>query len=299
MVQRCGSPSLRARRADLRRPRTGVAHAGVALVALAFNLAAAAGGETWHGRPRLAAADAEAAVRVLENPGFVVGYSEERRQPLWVAYRAETLKGTAVLPPRPRFEADPRTAARVGADDYRGSGYTRGHLAPNYLVGKLYGAEAQRASFLMSNIAPQSARLNALVWQRLEEAESDRVAPRAVQLWVVVGPLFGARPERLGSGIAIPEAFFRVWLDVEEGRPRALAFIVPQDVCGTEPLSRFLTSVDEVERRAGLDLFHELEDTLEAALEASATTGGWRPQAWDRRPPRYAGNFDLSRCPAH
>jgi endonuclease G, mitochondrial len=280
----------------LSRARAGRWCAGAALPVLLWCLAAGAQGETWQGLPRTTDAD-PGPVQVLENPGFVVGYSEQRRQPLWVAYRAETLKGTAALPPRPRFEADPRIAAGVGYRDYGGTGYTRGHLAPNYLIGKLYGAAAQRATFLMSNIAPQKPRLNALVWQRLEEAESDAVAPRAVQLWVVVGPLFGAQPLVLGTtGIAVPEAFFRVWLDVEEGRPRALAFIVPQDVCGTEPLSRFLVSVDEVERRAGLDLFHELDDALEMALEQARETAGWRLHAWERRAPRYADRFDLSRC---
>lgn len=247
--------------------------------------------DTYAGEPLTAAP-----VQVLRNPGFLVGYSAERRQPLWVAYRAESLKGRRLGKRPERFEPDPRVASPVTDADYRGSGYTRGHLAPNYLIGKLYGRAAQHATFLLTNIAPQRRRLNELAWQRLEEAEADVVAPYAVQLWVVAGPVFGAAPRALKSGIAVPEAFFRAWLDVDDGAPRVLAFIVPQAVCGTEPLSQFLATVDDVERRTGLDLFHELADALEAPLERVLEPRPWRLQRFEHRPPRYAEKFEDLDC---
>jgi len=246
--------------------------------------------ETWGGLPR------GQDVQVLRNPGFVVGYSDALRQALWVGYRAETLKGTPPLPRRPSFETDARTRARVAHRDYTRSGYTRGHLAPNFAIGKLYGPAAQRATFLMSNIAPQKRRLNELVWQRLEEAEADVVAPAAIQLCVLAGPLFGAQPARLKSGVAVPEAFYRIWLDLEQGQPRALAFVVPQDVCGTEPLSRYVASIDEIERRSGLDFFADVADALEAALERAAEPAPWRLERFERRAPRYAAHFKAVQC---
>lgn len=265
----------------------------MSLVALLFAVAAvpaAAAGETWGGRP------AGPAVQVLENPGFLVGYSEARRQPLWVAYRAESLKGRRLGKRPERFEPDPRVAGAVTDDDYRGSGYSRGHLAPNYLIGKLYGRAAQHATFLLTNVAPQRRQLNELAWQRLEEAEADVVAPYAVQLWVIAGPVFGTAPPRLKSGIPVPEAFFRVWLDVDDGMPRMLAFVMPQTVCGTEPLSEFLVSVDEVERRTGLDLFHEIADALETSLEREVAPAPWRLARFERRAPRYAEKFENLDC---
>jgi len=263
-------------------------------LSLAAIATAAASEETFAGQPRSVGAGA---VQLLRNPGFLVGYSEPRRQALWVAFRATSLKGSQRLAARPRFEIDERTLTRVSTFDYNGSRYDRGHLAPNYLIGKLYGREAQRATFLMSNIAPQRARLNGLVWQRLEEAEADEVAPRAGELWVVAGPVFGAQPRTLKSGIPVPEAFYRIWLDERgAGAPAVLGFIVPQRVCGTEPLSAYLTSVDEIERRTGLDFFHELEDAQEAVLESGRATAGWRLAHFDRLAPRYGDRFDLEQC---
>jgi endonuclease G len=265
-------------------------------------VAALLGMTSWNacadGRELFAGAPAgTTAVQVLRNPGFLVGYSAQHRQPLWVAYRAESLKGRRPYKRDDRFEPDPRVAEPVKHWDYKGSGYTRGHLAPAYLIGRLYGRAAQSATFLMSNISPQKDRLNQMVWQRLEQAESDTVAPGAVELWVVTGPVFDPRRTLKKSGIALPAAFYRVWLDVRDGRPAALAFIVPQDVCGTEPLSHYLASVDEVERRTGLDFFHELADAEEAAFEAGTRVEGWRLDRYDKRPPKYGDTFDLSTCP--
>ncbi|MGQ0585956.1 MAG: DNA/RNA non-specific endonuclease [Gammaproteobacteria bacterium] len=235
-------------------------------------------------------------VKVLQNPGFVVGYSDARRQPLWVTYRAEALKGRPGYRRMNGFEPDPRVPRPVRPQDYTRSGYTRGHLAPAYLIGRLYGRVAQRATHLMSNIAPQKPRLNELLWQRLEEAEGSVVAPGAVELWVATGPVFGGSGALKRSGIALPEAFYRVWLDLRDGQPTALAFLVPQSVCGNEPLSQFLTTIDEVERRAGLDFFHELEDAQEAELERSHSTEGWRLERYDALPARYADKYRAQRC---
>jgi endonuclease G, mitochondrial len=247
------------------------------------------------GVPKAASLGQRWSTHVLRNPGFTVGYSEWRRQALWVAYRASSAHAHRLGPRPDHFSADARVLVQVTSQNYTHSGYDRGHLAPNYIIGKLYGAEAQRATFLMSNISPQSARLNALVWQRLEEAEADDVAPAAHDLWVVTGPLFAADAPALRSGIAVPEAFYRIWIDTTPA-PRLLAFVVPQQVCGTEPLSGYLASVDEIERRTGLDFFAELDDAVEERLEGGVASDGWSLARFDRRAPRYAEHFGRLKC---
>lgn len=209
------------------------------------------------------------AVRRLDNPGFVVGYSATHGSPVWVAYRAEPVTWSG-FNARPAFAPDPRVTRSPAPGSYPGSGYDRGHMAPNYLIANLYGSAAQRASFLLSNIAPQKPRLNQLLWQRLEEVESDYLTTWHKTLWVTVGPIYGPDPVRLGGpdGVDVPKAFFRIWLDLEHGRPRALALRVPQSVRGDERLNRFVVSVDAVEAQTGLDFFPDLPGDVQAQLEA-------------------------------
>src|SRR5688572_12326718 len=93
--------------------------------------------------------------RVLINEGYIVGYSDTLGNPLWAAYRMQDLARLPKPAARPeKFELDRRTAARVSPEDYSGSGYDRGHLAPNFAIATRYGPKAQRETFLMSNITP-------------------------------------------------------------------------------------------------------------------------------------------------
>lgn len=155
-------------------------------------------------------------------------------------------------------------------------------------MGTLYGEEAQQASFSMRNVSPQSRALNTRVWQRLEELEMDEVRrSSSFPLYVLTGPVFGSGPLRLSAGVAIPEAFWRVWLRRQESGWRSLAFIVPQAVQGREDLRQFMVSVDEVEARTRLELFPALEPSQQEELEAQLDWQSWGPPAWWMQEPRY------------
>ena len=244
--------------------------------------------DSFAGLPRPAQFSWLRLTHVIDKPGFVLGYSEARANPLWVAYRLE-FRPHGPIGARPEhFRIDRRTLRRVTPADYRGSGFDRGHLAPNYAMARFFGREAQLASFAMSNIVPQRPALNQKLWQRLEEIEADVYSGSSAALWVVTGPLFDERREWLDGSVEVPDAFFRIWLRRGAGgQPEALAFIVPQAVSGYEPLDRFVVSVDAVEAASGLDFFHRLDEASEAALEAAVNPPAWNLAAHARRPPRY------------
>lgn len=225
-------------------------------------------------------------LRILTNSGFTVGYSELYANPLWVAY---SLSEPRFPPPRSRpdrFSADPRSFRAVDGDAFRGSGYQRGHLAPNYAMYRVHGTEAQQDSFLMTNISPQRPNLNQKLWQRLEEAIMDHLLPGQGDLCVITGPIFEGLPYILPSGVAIPDGFYKIVVSAG-AEPRVLAFAMPQSVNGDEPLDRYLVPVDEIERRTGLDFLSALDDRKEQALEAVVKTDGWGLQKVARLPARF------------
>lgn len=216
------------------------------------------------------------AVRILANHGFTVGYAPARRSAVWVVYRARAI-GERRYRKRPDFAPDPRLADPVSIYAYFGTGFDRGHLAPNYLISNLYGPAAQQDSFLLSNVTPQRPRFNQLLWQRLEEVEADYAAPRSGALRVTVGPVFGPHPQRIDDGPAIAKAFYRLWLDqTASGGLRAIALLVPQSVRGDERLDSFVVSVDRVEAQTGLDFYPNLADAIQVRIEAEAA----KPGAW-------------------
>lgn len=227
---------------------------------------------TWMGIPQ-SGDDPFTWNRVLRNPGFMLGWSDLRGNPLWVTYRLTQPPPEARRLPRPdRFSADWRAFGLIDHDSYTRSGYDRGHLAPNHAMARIYGSDAQWASFRMTNISPQRSALNQGVWQRLEYYELGTLAAQFGEVWVTTGPVFIGERERLPTHplVEIPDAFYKLYAVTDaDGSPLLFAFLIPQQVRGDEPLARFVVSVDEVERLTGLDFFHVLEDPLEDRLEAA------------------------------
>ncbi|MBI2496945.1 MAG: DNA/RNA non-specific endonuclease [Opitutae bacterium] len=213
-------------------------------------------------------------LRVLANTGYVVGYSDLLGDPLWAAYRVRDtdLKDS---PPRPeQFALDPRTVARIDPAVYDRSGYDRGHLAPNYAIATRYGPQAQAETFLMSNVMPQKHGLNAGLWKSLEQKIATSYPGRFGEVWVIAGPVFGPRPDKLRRRVAVPEACYMIIVDESDGRIRAEAFVFPQDPVSTQ-LDTYLTSIDEIERRTGLDFLAGLPDEAESALESRKVERAW------------------------
>ncbi len=215
-----------------------------------------------------------ATVRVLANTGYVVGYSDTLGNPLWAAYRVRDVEPGDALERPGEFAADPRTAARIDPAVYSRSGYDRGHLAPNHVIATRYGRSAQVETFLMSNIIPQLHGLNAGPWKALEQKIASNYPGRFGEVWVLAGPVFGDRPQKLQRRVAVPEACYMIILDESDGRVRAEAFLFPQEPDSPGP-DRYLTSIDEIERRTGLDFLRELADDAEDALEARPTGRAW------------------------
>ncbi|MEQ2008782.1 MAG: DNA/RNA non-specific endonuclease [Limisphaerales bacterium] len=213
-------------------------------------------------------------VIVLTNIGYLSGYCEARRNPAWVSFSVSSIT-VGTLAKRPsKFFTDTRTRSATH-QDFTNSGYDRGHLAPNYAIGTRYGQEAQRETFFMSNISPQSRELNQIWWRALEEKEANDFAVRLERVWVVTGPVFSGAVKKLHGGVDVPTAFYRILLDEENGEPRALAFIAPQTVTGKEPLSQFLSSVREVERQTGLDFYPELPKEMQDSIETVKAQRLW------------------------
>jgi endonuclease G len=208
---------------------------------------------------------------VLRNQAYIVGYSEERRDPLWAAYHVFRATGP-VHEERPRgsFITDTRTQAQVSHHDFTGSGYDRGHMAPNFAIATRFGPAAQLETFLLSNICPQAPALNQKVWEHLEKAEID-YANQLGEVWVMDGPIFddlrGGPTRKLRSGISVPSSFYKIIIENHAGTPRLFCVIMPQTVKGTEMPQQFVTSVRTIEEKTQLEFLWTLDAGTQRALK--------------------------------
>jgi len=210
---------------------------------------------------------------ILHYTGFSLKYSEPFEQAEWVIYavKADRLNGTVKR--TNNFRSDRRIKTGSAAlNDYRRSGFDRGHLAPAAVM--KWSREAMSESFLMSNISPQRPGFNRGIWKNLE-AQVRKWAKDNDELYVVSGPVLREGLPVIGPNeVAVPEFYFKVILDYAEPERKTLGFILPNQASRAD-LSSYAVSIDQVEATTGIDFFPRLPDDLEESLESQSNPGEW------------------------
>ena len=147
-----------------------------------------------------------------------------------------------------------------------------GHLCP---AGDCkWSKEAMRQSFLLTNMCPQNSDLNRGDWEELE-SRCRGWARHYGDIYIAAGPIFyNSDYETIGSGeVGVPDAFFKVVLYYGK-KPKALGFIYPNNG-ESHKIQHYVTTVDDVEEKTGIDFFHNLPDDIEARVESVADINKW------------------------
>ncbi len=202
--------------------------------------------------------------QLVKHEGYVLLYDEYHEQARWVAYMLtrERVHGTVPRKGNDRFLPD--TTVRSGSalpEDYSGSGYDRGHLAP--AADMKWSQRAMRESFLMSNISPQDHAFNEGIWCRAEELVR-RWAEEYDTIYVITGPVLEGELQQFrgrgGNVISIPERFFKVVYDPK--RKQAIGLLM-ENRNVKRPLQSFAVSVEEVKRATGIEFLNENDNENE------------------------------------
>jgi len=214
--------------------------------------------------------------QVVKHRFYSLSYIETHEQAEWVAYtltrdnlNQEWVERADNFLPDPKVRTESATP-----NDYRNSGYDRGHLVP--AADMAFDEDAMMETFFMSNISPQAKNFNKGIWRELEELTRSW-AQKNVKLFIVTGPVLTQPVKgKIGANeVSIPAAYYKVLLDLNEPEKKAIAFVVPNEV-SYEPLYKYAKSVDEVEQLTGIDFFPELmPKETEQELEARFNLDLW------------------------
>ena len=208
--------------------------------------------------------------------GFRVYYDSAAHLPRCVLYELTADETLGTVPRAKGFESDDTVSGCAEPSAFRGSGLSRGHMAP---AGDMkWDARAMQQSFLMPNICPQDNSLNEGGWNRVEE-KAREWARRDKALVIAVGPVIEPGLERTAAGVAIPKYFYKVILAHRVWPRRAVAFIYP-NAPSNGPLRHYVVSVDSVERLTGIDFFAVLPDDEEDRIERSSALASFLHVRW-------------------
>lgn len=170
------------------------------------------------GRPPIVPAGR--ALRELCFSSFAILHSGSTQTPVFVAQRLnrKMLIQAQAVQRTDRFYAEARlpAAERAELGDYRGSGYSRGHMAP---AGDMHNPEAMAQSFSLANMVPQDQRHNAGAWSKIEQDTRKYVMRAKGDVYIFTGPVYGAGPQTVRIGqVAVPSHLFKLVYDPETGR---------------------------------------------------------------------------------
>lgn len=229
------------------------------------------------GPPKRTGLPAPDDIVILDRGEFKIGWSAKLRHPVWCAYHV-VKDAKYTIEKRPSFTIDRSVDSSPKPADYTGSGYDRGHMAPNHAIASRYGETAQKLSFMMSNISPQTPALNRGVWREVEHRIADLWTQRYGEIWVLVGAV--STPTKTetvsGSDIDVPTAYYQIVVAQTGLDVRALAVCFDQhSVRYGEWPSRHLISIDELEEMTGLDFNPDLPDFIASPLEAELPSRLW------------------------
>lgn len=211
--------------------------------------------------------------KLVEHIGYTLSFNTKHNIPNWVAYDLTSQEVAGVTPRAKHFEPDPQIIGCPTTDDYKNSGYDRGHMAP---AGDMkWSEQAMTESFYLSNICPQNHNLNGGDWKALEE-HLRTMATQYEKVYIACGPIISAKPKTIGMyhQVAVPDAFFKVVLRKKGDSWSAIGFMMPNQA-GHKSLNKYAMSVDDIEIITDMDFFYNLPDEIEENVESSYSLKDW------------------------
>ena len=204
-------------------------------------------------------------------------FDRRTRNPAWVAEHITPASLSANNADRKHsyFVEDESIPAifRAKLDDYRRSGYDRGHQVP--AADAKWSQDALDQTFLLSNMCPQVGDgFNRDYWAHLEDF-CRRLTNNYPSVRIVTGPLYLPKRdpedgkwkvsyEVIGNppNVSVPTHFYKV-IFAEDGRTGGNvslgAFVLPNaPIANDKPLTDFEVPVEAIERASGLQFASKL-----------------------------------------
>jgi len=222
----------------------------------------------------------------VDHLGFSLNYDHHHKNPRWVAYELSPKRLVDCADrDNQKFVVDIKLSQRsADPQDYRNSGYDRGHLAA---AGDMkWSKEVMRQSFITSNISPQSPSMNRGKWASLENLVR-AWSKNSERTYIVTGPVLHDQLDKLNqTEISIPEYHYKVVLRLKNNRWSGIAFLMDQMPQGRS-LVAFVFTIREIEEITGINFYPHLKIQESRVIEENVDLA-----LWD-----FKEKFEYGSCP--
>ena len=183
---------------------------------------------------------------------YLSAYDAQAKIPNYVAYTLTPPNALGCVARTNAFATDQSIANGATPDDYAGTGYDKGHMAPD---GDLsWDTQVEYESFLMTNMSPQAGSLNRGIWKLLETSVRGWVVQHNQAYTIIAGSVYDATDKRIGKGVVVPHGFYKIVINNKTKEIAGWAFphTAPYPNLGND-LTRFRMPIDMIENSAGVE----------------------------------------------
>ncbi|MGK7891595.1 MAG: DNA/RNA non-specific endonuclease [Leptolyngbyaceae cyanobacterium] len=217
---------------------------------------------------------------LMIRPQYALSYNRDRATANWASWQLNQ-SWLGATERQDDFRADtslPIEWYQVDGNDYRGSGYDRGHLVPS--GDRTANQTDNSATFLMTNVIPQTPDNNREPWRELEEYCRSLVR-QGKELYIIAGvdtaEVDAENAKLADDQVTIPATVWKVVVVLEKpglgtqgvaAETRVIAVNMPNDGQVDNDWRTYRVSVDALEAATGYDFLSAISTEIQAVIEA-------------------------------
>lgn len=219
---------------------------------------------------------------LLAKPQYALSYNRSKGHANWVAWEVSAA-WLGSIDRQNDFRPDdslPQGWPKISPNDYTNSGFDRGHLCPS--ADRTQSAADNSSTFLMTNMIPQAPELNREAWAYLEEFCRELVY-KGYKLYITTGA-YGTGGEgskgnatKLGNAVSVPARLYKIIVIVPANASTnninnetpiiAVDFPNKNSTVKNTGWIRYITTVNELEQKTGMDFFSNLPYSTQNVLQ--------------------------------
>lgn len=204
----------------------------------------------------------------VQHTDFSLSYSSTYKLAFWSAYELNPSDTVNNYERSTKYSKDDiLTQNRINtatANDFKNSGYDRGHLTPANDMRYDYTTSLEVNVY--SNIVPQNPSFNRGIWSSLENRVTN-LTKKYKNIYIITGPILTSNMIKIGT-VSVPEFYYKVLVVCNNGQYKGIGFIIPNKKC--ETLTNYSVPINLIESLTGIDFFYRLDDTTENNIEKNS-----------------------------
>lgn len=168
---------------------------------------------------------------------------------------------------------------RIKHDDYTNSGYDRGHMVRS--EERTQTVADNKATFIMTNIIPQTPELNRNTWLDFERYCEKLCKEQDKELYIYSGPQYNANPSKINDKVLIPDSCYKIVVIMNRGEgveqvndnTPIVAVMMPNNVdVKQHEWSEYQRTVRTIEKSTGIDFLTRIPQPIQDVIENKLIT---------------------------